>query len=134
MKLPILLISPLILVSCKSDESVAAPTAPQPKDQNETSKANLPLETEGALKSISADPVTASSETKKAPTPDPEFPKPPAPGKYKIAKNIPGKPGYVSNPFTGGDVDVRGIPPGALVRDPNDQNPDHTFRVPHLEP
>ena len=54
----------------------------------------------------------------------------PAPTKdYRVAVPVPGKPGFVFNPFTNAPVDVRGIPPGTLVRDPNDV-PDHHFRVP----
>ena len=47
-----------------------------------------------------------------------------------MAVPIPGKEGFVFNPFTNDPVDVRAIPPGTLVRDPNDPNPDHKFRVP----
>ena len=65
----------------------------------------------------------------------PAAPRPPAakaPGKkkYPIGVAIPGKPGFCTNPFTGNEVDVRGIPPSTLVRDPIDPNPDHKFRVP----
>lgn len=49
---------------------------------------------------------------------------------YQYASKIPGKPGYVFNPFTQNQVDVRGIPSGTLVRDPNDSDPTHKFRVP----
>lgn len=50
--------------------------------------------------------------------------------KYRTAMAIPGKPGFVFNPWTNKAVDVRGVPGGMLVRDPNDGNPDHKFRVP----
>ena len=43
---------------------------------------------------------------------------------------IPGKEGFVFNPYTNNPVDVRGIPSGTLVRDPQDPNKDHKFRVP----
>lgn len=49
---------------------------------------------------------------------------------YQYASKVPGKAGYVFNPFTQNQVDVRGIPSGTLVRDPNDSNPSHKFRVP----
>ena len=65
---------------------------------------------------------------------DTTLPKPlPATGnkpKYRTAVSIPGKAGYVYNPWTNKAVDVRGIPSGELVRDPHDSNPDHKFRVP----
>lgn len=50
--------------------------------------------------------------------------------KYRTAMSIPGKPGFVFNPWTNKAVDVRGIPGGSVVRDPNDGNADHKFRVP----
>lgn len=50
--------------------------------------------------------------------------------KYRTAMPIPGKPGFVYNPWTNRSVDVRGIPSGTLIRDPNDGDPTHKFRVP----
>ena len=47
-----------------------------------------------------------------------------------IAKKVPGKPGFVYNPFTGKEVEVAGIPPRTKVRDPNDTDVTHIFRVP----
>jgi len=63
-----------------------------------------------------------------APKPDP---KPdPKPG-HPRAIPIPGKEGYVFNPFTNNPVDVRGIPSGTLVQDPQDADrAKHSFRVP----
>ena len=49
---------------------------------------------------------------------------------YPYALAIPGKDGFVFNPYTNNPVDVRGIPSGTLVRDPQDPNADHKFRVP----
>jgi hypothetical protein len=49
---------------------------------------------------------------------------------YRRAIPIPGKEGFVFNPFTNNPVDVRGIPSGTLVRDPQDPNETHKFRVP----
>lgn len=49
---------------------------------------------------------------------------------YRRAILIPGKEGFVFNPFTNNPVDVRGIPSGTLVRDPQDPNTEHKFRVP----
>ena len=49
---------------------------------------------------------------------------------YRYALQIPGKEGFVFNPFTNNPVDVRGIPSGTLVRDPQDSDPNHKFRVP----
>ncbi len=66
------------------------------------------------------------------PAPDPQNPvsEPPPRQDYRIAVPIPGKEGFVFNPFTNDPVDVRAIPSGTLVRDPNDPDPDHKFRVP----
>jgi len=49
---------------------------------------------------------------------------------YRYALQIPGKEGFVFNPFTNNPVDVRGIPSGTLVRDPQDGDANHKFRVP----
>lgn len=43
---------------------------------------------------------------------------------------IPGKPGFIFNPWTNNPTDVRGIPAGTLVRDPQDPDKSHKFRVP----
>ena len=66
------------------------------------------------------------------PAPDPQNPasEPPPRQDYRVAVPIPGKEGFVFNPFTNDPVDVRAIPSGTLVRDPNDPDPDHKFRVP----
>ncbi|NNC89005.1 MAG: hypothetical protein HKN82_11155 [Akkermansiaceae bacterium] len=67
-----------------------------------------------------------SSSTPKPSTGTPEVKK----TDYRYALEIPGKDGFVFNPYTNNPVDVRGIPSGTLVRDPQDSNPDHKFRVP----
>ena len=61
-------------------------------------------------------------------------PKPPVsnpnPDVVKYAAPVPNKKGFVYNPYTHNQVDVRGIPSGTKVRDPHDSNPAHVFRVP----
>ena len=52
------------------------------------------------------------------PTPKPDKPK------YPTAKAVTGKPGFVFNPYTYDEVDVRGVPSGSVVRDPSDPNRD----------
>jgi hypothetical protein len=71
-------------------------------------------------------------ETTEDPSADPRDPasNPPSRKDYRVAIPIPGKEGFVFNPFTNDPVDVRAIPPGTLVRDPNDPDPEHKFRVP----
>ena len=49
---------------------------------------------------------------------------------YPTAAPVRGRPGFAFNPFTKKAVDLRGIPGGTLVRDPNDGNPDHKFYTP----
>jgi hypothetical protein len=46
-----------------------------------------------------------------------------APVEFPTAKPVPGKPGYVFDPFNpnGGYIDVSGYPPGSKVRDPATQ-------------
>ena len=59
-------------------------------------------------------------------------PKLPAPvAEPPLAKWAPGQKGRkVLNPFTGEIVDVEGIPANTKVRDPNDKDSAHVFRVP----
>jgi len=52
------------------------------------------------------------------------------PKTVKFAAPVPGKSGFVYNPYTHNQVDVRGIPSGTKVRDPHDSNPAHIFKVP----
>jgi len=56
----------------------------------------------------------------------------PAVGKkqYPTAVPVPGREGLVFNPWTHTTVDVKGIQPGKLCRDPEDPDPTHKFRVP----
>ena len=49
---------------------------------------------------------------------------------YPYATKVPNRPGFVYNPYTRNQVDVRGIPQGTLVLDPNDNDSTHKFRVP----
>lgn len=50
--------------------------------------------------------------------------------KQPTAKPVPSRPGYVFNPWTNQIVDVQGLPPGTLVRDPADPVPNRKFRTP----
>lgn len=62
---------------------------------------------------------------------------------YRYAMPVPGRPGWVYNPFTHTSVDARGVESGRLIydeTDPANRNPDgtlkpieqmpHKFRVP----
>ncbi len=86
-----------------------------------------------AKKSNSSSSSSVSSskpQAKPTPPPTPKKPVVKPKSKFRTATSIPGKPGFVFNPWTNKAVDVRGIPGGSVVRDPNDGNPDHKFRVP----
>ncbi len=56
-------------------------------------------------------------------------PKPAKPN-YPTATAVPGKEGFVFNPYTQNIVDIRGVASGKLVRDPEDADLTHKFRVP----
>ena len=58
------------------------------------------------------------------------LPTKPARPNYPTATAVPGKEGFVFNPYTQNIVDVKGIAPGKLVRDPEDADATHKFRVP----
>jgi len=49
---------------------------------------------------------------------------------YPTAAPVPGKEGFVFNPYTHNIVDVKGIASGKLCRDPEDTDQTHKFRVP----
>ncbi len=73
--------------------------------------------------------IPIPAPVKKPTTPEPEVTKP-DPAKYRTASAVPGKEGFVFNPWTNKQVDVRGIESGQLVRDPEDNDPTHKFRIP----
>jgi hypothetical protein len=52
------------------------------------------------------------------------------PKQYPFATSLPGRPGYVLNPYTNTIVDVRELRAGTLVRDPHDPVANRAFRVP----
>ncbi len=61
------------------------------------------------------------------------IPKPTVPKttEYPYANPIPGKQGFVFNPYNNNPVDVRGIPSGTLVQDPTQAAAERkSFRVP----
>jgi len=60
----------------------------------------------------------------------PDRASPPVKPKYPTASAVPGKSGFVFNPYTHNIVDVKGIGSGKLCRDPEDPDPTHKFRVP----
>jgi len=115
------------------------PVAPQVLTPQEAAEAKAAADRKRVRDQKRRDAAAAAKAKGSDPEPpkiggNPTIPKPPTPTttkpKYRTAVKIPGKPGYVYNPWTNKAVDVRGIPSGELVRDPQDSNPDHKFRVP----
>ena len=151
----LLLLLPLVLLSCKN-EVEAAPSPETKKEvqkEETTTPGTNPVEPGEQTAPGSFDtppnpgtntpPNPSAKTTPNLPRPknttripsneDPNAPatEEPAPApKYLTAQAIPGKPGWVFNPWSNTAVDVRGIPPGSLVRDPQDSDPDHKFRTP----
>lgn len=50
--------------------------------------------------------------------------------KYPLAERVPNKKGFVINPYTGNETDVKGMRSGAVTRDPDDPDKTRKFRVP----
>lgn len=144
-----LLLSGLLFVSCTPlppYQGVPNPNAPQPvqatevktpeelkKEQElrkarEKANAEAKARREALRKKKEANPTPTSNPQKVIQAEKREPVK--RPSNYRTAIAIPGKPGFVYNPWTNKAVDVRAIPSGQLIRDPNDGNPDHKFRVP----
>jgi hypothetical protein len=64
-------------------------------------------------------------------------PAPPADIGYRYAMPVPGRKGWVYNPYTMNSVDVRGVASGRLVydfKDPANRNPDGTLMSPSEMP
>lgn len=79
-----------------------------------------------AAKKKAADKIAAEKPTY---TP-PQAPAAPVKKYYPTAAKVPGKEGFVFNPYTQSLVNVKGIASGKLVRDPEDADTTHKFRVP----
>ncbi|MBB5352440.1 hypothetical protein HNR46_002685 [Haloferula luteola] len=64
-------------------------------------------------------------------TPDPEPATPEPRNRARVARAVPGKPGFVFSPYNNKIIDVKGIPSGTLVQDPTYPASDKKyFRVP----
>jgi hypothetical protein len=119
------------------------PVAPRVEDANARAEADRKAAAERKRlrdqkrRTDAANAAKARDMDNDPPTVKPDKPAPPKIDKptppkttYRTAKEIVGKPGYVYNPWTNKAVDIRGIPSGELVVDPQDPNPNHKFRVP----
>lgn len=63
-------------------------------------------------------------ELQETPVPEPEAPLPPRPKppvaqNLPVARKVPGRDGFVFSPFNNKMLDVKGVPSGTKVRDPN---------------
>ncbi len=54
---------------------------------------------------------------------------PEAGGDIPYAIPVPGRPGYVYSPYTDSPVNVRDVPAGTIITDPNDGNRSQRFRI-----
>lgn len=103
------------------------PVAPKPTYNNTRStptNQTVTSATQKAQRKVESMPPAPST------TPSISAPKPPATKQVPVAAAIPGKPGWVYNPYNNNPVLVQGIASGKKVRDPKDPNEDHIFRVP----
>lgn len=98
----------------------------------ELSKERLEREEKERLEKekLEAAGISPNTGTTTGTTPTERVVPPELPATVKFAAPVPDKPGFVYNPFTQNQVDVRGIPSGTKVRDPHDSNPAHIFKVP----
>ncbi|MGE9268917.1 MAG: hypothetical protein ACQKBY_12545 [Verrucomicrobiales bacterium] len=114
----ILLLAGLLVASC----SPYPPEPPYPPQPQPVGPAIAPPVT-------TPQPETTAPKPQPKPKPETTAPKPKPKPKYDTALAIPGREGFVFNPHTNEPVDVRGIPSGSLVTDPNDAE-GRKFRVP----
>jgi hypothetical protein len=115
--------------------SACEPTNPQrPKPKPAPSGFHTPPPSEGTSaeapdpadeKKPEKTPATTNEPVVKDPVPE----QPKVVGEVPYGKNVPGKPGFVTSPYSPyqGYIDVRGFPPGTEVKDPYSGK---TFLVP----
>lgn len=80
--------------------------------------------------SSSSSSSTSKPKMTTSSTPTSSIIKPVVKPSYPTATAVPGKPGFVFNPYTHNTVNVQGVASGRLVRDPEDADTSHKFRVP----
>lgn len=108
------------------ERSITPPPSPSSKPSSSSSpKPSTPSS------SSSTKPKETVTSTYKAPTEIVPTIKPlvaSKPKSFPYAAVVPGKPGFVFNPYNQKKVDVRGLPAGTLVSDPRDET--QKFYVP----
>ena len=87
------------------------------------------LHVEPSEPSEPSEPKKPEKPTTNEPVVNPVPEQPKVVGEVPYGKNVPGKPGFVTSPFSpySGYIDVRGFPPGTEVKDPYSGK---TFLVP----
>lgn len=118
-------------------EEPTAPIAPAVKKKTTATKETVSSKKQKEIRktrqTVKKKSTAQSSTPKKKTYTAPQSqvkPKPVVKKTFPYASKIPGKTGFVFNPYNNNMVDVRGLPSGSLVRDPNDSNSEHKFRVP----
>jgi len=115
-----IILEPVATQSTLPREVSEPPAANAPSTQTVTSQAQKEMR-EQVQNTIPQSTTTSSVTTPSLPQPTSSYP---------VAMPIPGKSGYVYNPYNNNPVYVEGIPSGKTVRDPKDPNTDHVFRLP----
>lgn len=103
---------------------------PQPEKPTETVTDEKQRQIEENRRRLKAQEARRREQARKEAQNTTTKPALPTKPKYPTATAVPGKAGFVFNPYTQNIVDVKGIGSGKLVRDPEDGDPTHKFRVP----
>ncbi|MFT5905273.1 MAG: hypothetical protein ACI9E1_000868 [Cryomorphaceae bacterium] len=123
-----------LLTPAELDAAARERAAADPATALELSKERLEREERERLEAERREALgyrdTARNGVNEAVPPVSSLPPVVKPGVVKFAAPVKGKLGFVYNPYTSNQVDVRGIPSGTKVRDPHDSNPAHIFKVP----
>jgi len=108
--------------STAQNPAVVRPVTQQPSPQSVVTNPNQTVSSPGQKeqRQIEQYPPTTSGISA------PQIPEKPVP----TASRIPGKPGWVYNPYNNNPVLVEGIPSGKKVRDQQDPDESHVFRIP----
>jgi hypothetical protein len=102
----------LLVCSCKKPEVATAAGAPESaRKDSGVVQASAPTGTD-------SEEAAVNERTRPSQRPEPKVYAKPKPEEYPPAVTVAGKPGYVTSPYNGKIIDVRGLPPGTLVADP----------------
>ena len=118
---------PVIIEPITTPSNIPSEASGQVAPKADTETQTVTSQAQKDLREQAQNTVEQSSTTSSITTPS--LPQP-ATTNYPVAIPIPGKPGYVYNPYNNNPVYVEGIPSGKTVRDPKDPNTNHVFRLP----